>query len=264
MKILAYCDSLAEPNPGEMEGGIWAKDENDKVLFMKTVSMGHGTCNQAEYYALIHLLTKLKEVTKPGDEITIHSDSQLMTKQLNGLWRVTKGDIKALYKKVMMLREDLPFTIKWVPRENNAIADALAQENRLKGSGRSAMMEDGRFRVKRYTPCVELLGDKQMAKMLHNNRLIELKENVEGELLKQKVDYGKIVNRLKEMQSESTRVLEHMPHINNLADKWVKATIEMLNDNLEDFIHLANKQPKDFKDAFSEFFNHLHGSNENE
>lgn len=257
MKILAYCDSLAEPNPGEMEGGIWAKDENDKVLFMKNISMGHGTCNQAEYYALIHLLKKLKPLVKPGDEVLIHSDSQLMTKQLNGLWRVTKSDIKMLYKKVMSIREELPFSIKWVPRENNAIADALAQENRLKGSGRQAMMEDGRFRVKRYTPCAELLGDRQMATMLCNRRLIDLREIVEGELQKPKVDYGRIVTQLKEMQMESANVVGQVPHINNLADKWIRATIDMLNDNLTDFIELANDRPDDFGEAFKEFFHNL-------
>jgi ribonuclease HI len=254
MTIYAYCDSLSEPNPGQMEGGIWAKDDKENVLFMENVRMGHGTCNQAEYYALIHLLKKLRTVVKQPVKIVIHSDSQLMTKQLNGLWKVTKADIKALYKKVMAMRETLPFEVRWIPRENNAIADALAQENRLKGSGRQAMMEDGRFRVKKHTPCVELLADKEMSRLLRNPQLIELKEQVEGELQKQTIDYRRILNQLQGMKKESKAASEKIPHINNLADKWVRATLDHLDSHLDDLIGLARKRSSHLVDSFHDYF----------
>jgi len=254
MTIFAYCDSLAEPNPGQMEGGIWAKDDKENVLFMENVRMGHGTCNQAEYYAMVHLLKKLQATVKTPATVLIHSDSQLMTKQLNGLWKVTKSDIKALYKKVMMVRENFPFEIRWIPRENNAIADALAQENRLKGSGRQAMMEDGRFRVKKHTPCVELLADKEMSRLLRNGNLIQLKEQVEGELQKRTLNYGTILNHLESMRVESSAASQRLPHINNLADKWVKATMDHLNTHLEDLIVLANQQSHQIVDSFHDFF----------
>jgi len=254
MIIYAYCDSLSEPNPGQMEGGIWAKDDKENVLFMENVRMGHGTCNQAEYYALIHLLKKLQTVVKQPTRIVIHSDSQLMTKQLNGLWKVTKADIKTLYKKVMAMRETLPFEVRWIPRENNAIADALAQENRLKGSGRQAMMEDGRFRVKKHTPCVELLADKEMSRLLRNPQLIELKEQVEGELQKQTINYRLILTHLKGMKKESQVAGEKIPHINNLADKWVKATLDHLDSHLDDLIGLAQTQSQQIVDSFHDYF----------
>lgn len=254
MIIHAYCDSLAEPNPGRMEGGIWAKDDKENVLFMENARMGHGTCNQAEYFALIHLLKKLQTVVKQPAKIIIHSDSQLMTKQLNGLWKVTKADIKTLYKKVMIMRETLPFEVRWIPRENNAIADALAQENRLKGSGRQAMMEDGRFRVKKHTPCVELLADKEMSRLLRNPQLIELKEQVEGELQKQTVDYRRILTHLQGMKKESQAASKKIPHINNLADKWVRATMDHLDSHLDDLIGLARKKSSHLVDSFHDYF----------
>lgn len=254
MTIYAYCDSLSEPNPGQMEGGIWAKDDKENVLFMENVRMGHGTCNQAEYYALVHLLKKLKTVVKQPVNIIIHSDSQLMTKQLNGLWKVTKADIKTLYKKVMIMRETLPFEIRWIPRENNAIADALAQENRLKGSGRQAMMEDGRFRIKKHTPCVELLADKEMSKLLRNPQLIDLKEQVEGELQKKTINYRTILAHLKGMKEESQSAGKKVPHINNLADKWVRATLDHLDSHLDDLIGLAHNQSHQIVESFNDYF----------
>lgn len=261
MKIInAYCDSLCEPNPGKMEGGIWAKDETDKVLFMENIPMGSGTCNQAEYFALIKLLEKLKKVigdTKPHPKIIIHSDSQLMTKQLTGVWKVTKGDIKLLYRKAMLFRDTFPFDIRWIPRENNAIADALAQENRLKGSGRQAMMEDGRFRAKRYTPCVELLGDKQMGIILKSKDLISQRETTDGLLQATKVDYKQVIISLEKMQEISKIMGKKLPHINNLADKWVQSTIIMLSDALEEFITMAKSQDTLLPEAYADFFGRL-------
>jgi len=261
MKIInAFCDSLCEPNPGKMEGGIWAKDETDKVLFMENIPMGTGTCNQAEYFALIKLLEKLKKVvgeTKPHPKIIIHSDSQLMTKQLKGLWKVTKSDIKLLYRKTMLFRDTFPFEIKWIPRENNAIADALAQENRLKGSGRQAMMEDGRFKAKRYTPCVELLGDKQMGIILKSPTLISQREITEGLLQASKVDYNQVIASLERMQAISKDMSAKLPHINNLADKWVQSTICMLADTLEEFITMAKEKNELLAAAYTDFFGRL-------
>jgi len=261
MKIIhAYCDSLCEPNPGKMEAGIWAKDETDRVLFMENVPMGTGTCNQAEYYALIHLLKKLQTAvgeTKPMPTIIIHSDSQLMTKQINGLWKVTKSDIKMLFRKVMAVRSTFPFKINWIPRENNAIADALAQEHRLKGSGRQAMMEDGRFKAKRYTPCVELLGDKQMGQLLRNQSLITQREITEGLLQAATVDYKKVIASLEGMKETTTGLFKQIPHINNLADKWVQSTIDMLSDTLDEFIQMAADKNEMLSDAYNDFFNRL-------
>lgn len=252
--ILAYCDSLCEPNPGKMEGGIWAKDDQENVLFMENISLGHGTCNEAEYYALIGLLAKLKTIITGNPKITIHSDSQLMTKQLNGLWKVTNKDIKVLYRKVMAVKDQIPFDLKWIPRENNSIADAIAQENRLKDSGRQAMMEDGRFKAKKYTPCVELLSDKAMARILYNPELVDIKNNIEGILTSARPNLEEVEGLICEMQEEVEKMRGRVPHINNLADKWVNSTLDLLRETLNNFSDMAKINDPLLKDAVSEFF----------
>lgn len=254
-KILAYCDSLCEPNPGKMEAGIWAKDETETILFIENVPMGRGTCNQAEYFALLNLLTRLQ--THLGEQrptIIIHSDSQLMTKQVNGLWKVTKSDIKHLYKKVMDLKSALPFEVRWIPRENNAMADALAQQNRLKGSGRQAMMEDGWFKAKRYTPCVELLSDKEMASILKNKKLIAGREHLEDLLSASSINFEEVQGTIVEMQSVVDGMYTAVPKINNLADKWIASTFNYLASTLQDFLQMAKDQNKDIILAYSDFF----------
>lgn len=252
--ILAYCDSLCEPNPGKMEAGIWAK-ENNAILFCENVPMGRGTCNQAEYYALLNLLTRLQ--SHLGDQrpnIIIHSDSQLMTKQVNGLWKVTKADIKQLYKKVMDLKSILPFEVRWIPRENNAMADALAQQNRLKGSGRQAMMEDGWFKAKKYTPCVELLSDKEMAGILKNTALIDGREHLEGLLSADSIDFAEVEGVIKEMHAIVDVMYTEVPKINNLADKWIASTFNYLSTTLDEFSEMAKVKNKDIIPAFGDFF----------
>lgn len=241
--IFAYCDSLCEPNPGHMEGGFWAKDEEDNLLFSCSISLGHGTCNEAEYYAIMATINKIKELVKGKEmpRIVIHSDSQLSTKQLNGLWKVTKQEMKLLYQKVENLRKEIPFEIRWIPREQNAIADGLAQEKRLKGSSRNYLMDDGRFRVKRYTPCVELLGDKQMAILLYSKELVAMKKELLEIVDQETLDFQKVVSVVNRMLAVNRRMKVKLPKINSLADNWISSTFDIMDGKFSEFISQAMK-----------------------
>lgn len=259
-KIFAYCDSLCEPNPGEMHVGGWAKDENDNVLFTFHKKIGNGTCNEAEYFALFTIAEKLSEFLKDNKdrlEIIIHSDSQLMTKQMNGIWQTTKEEIKSLYNRAKTHQAKLNFSVQWVSREQNAIADSLAQTFKLKGSGRRMSIDNNRFSVKRNTPCSEILFDKQMGRLLHSDIITGLKEELEVELEKKILDFDKVAVIIAKMKEERKELEKRVPQLNQLVNKWVGSAFNVLDEALDEFQVLAKENHADTKERILEFFSYI-------
>lgn len=128
--IEAYFDGLCEPNPGGVAtyGFVVKKDG-------KKVHEGHGlagtpktpqaTNNVAEYTGLIKALEWLAGQKTPGP-IVIRGDSDLIIKQVKGLYKVKSGLLAPLHGRVKELLEKVPgVTIEWVARERNADADRL-------------------------------------------------------------------------------------------------------------------------------------------
>lgn len=90
--------------------------------------IGNATNNEAEYHALIW---GLKNAVAAGvDEIEIFADSELIVKQVLGIYRVKKEALKPLHEQSRA--EIVKFkkaTIAHIPRAENADADARANES---------------------------------------------------------------------------------------------------------------------------------------
>lgn len=126
MTILAYTDGAARGNPGESGIGVVFKDEKGAVLTKICGYIGEATNNVAEYQALIACL---KNATKTKcSRLVVHSDSELMVRQLLGEYKVKDSNLKLLFQKVHKLLAKAPFEfeIKHVGRESNREADKLA------------------------------------------------------------------------------------------------------------------------------------------
>ena len=109
--------------------------KNDTILYEESFYLGIKTNNQAEYQAIIKALFKVKEYTK--DKLIIHSDSELVIKQINGDYRVNKPHLKSLRKEVANLdKEFLAVKYLHVPRQNSWIkyVDKLCNQNLNKNS----------------------------------------------------------------------------------------------------------------------------------
>ena len=64
-----------------------------------------------------------------GDVLRIFTDSELVERQMNGIYRVKDSKLKSLHKAVVQdLRGFSSFKIESVPREQNKEADRLANE----------------------------------------------------------------------------------------------------------------------------------------
>lgn len=126
MKFSIFCDGACKPNPGIMGIGVVIKDESGQRVHAISKKLGEGTNNVAEYTSIIEAL-KYMLAHYAGAEITICMDSQLVVRQVNGEYSVN-DKLLNLHGAVKLLLGKFKWSIKHIPREQNAEADALAQE----------------------------------------------------------------------------------------------------------------------------------------
>jgi len=96
-----------------------------------------GTSNVAEWNACVTTMCIIKELSEDCviDEDTIveiYSDSQLITNQFNGLWKMNDKMFKDRYRAAWMLLRASNVgeeykKIIWIPREQNQQADKLSK-----------------------------------------------------------------------------------------------------------------------------------------
>ncbi len=129
MTIYAFTDGASRGNPGESGIGIILKDEHGKNLKIIYGYIGQATNNVAEYKALLACLNMaLATPLKQGDQLIVHSDSELMVRQFNGEYKVKDQTLKRYFQQALRLIEKATFgfTIKQIAREENKEADRLA------------------------------------------------------------------------------------------------------------------------------------------
>jgi ribonuclease HI len=121
----AYIDGASRGNPGRAGAGVVIYDETGATFLEESAYLGNATNNVAEYRALI-LALELAE--KAGmEELNVFSDSELIVKQVNGHYRVKEPTLIKLNSKVLKQVGKLKrFTIRHIPRNENKIADRLA------------------------------------------------------------------------------------------------------------------------------------------
>jgi ribonuclease HI len=141
MKIIINCDGGSRGNPGPAGIGVIFSDEKGKVIKEYGQKIGRATNNEAEYEAVIFALQKAKLIFggKKIKEmpIEVRMDSELVSKQLNGKYKILDRKIEQLFLKTWNLKIDFG-DVKFIhiPREKNIEADKLA--NRAMGASRAS------------------------------------------------------------------------------------------------------------------------------
>lgn len=117
-------DGGARGNPGPAGAGFVI--EVDGTCVCRTgFYLGETTNNVAEYQALIHGLESVRALGHT--EVTVMADSELVVKQLNGVYRVKNAGLKPLFLRALeLLRGFSESEIRHVRREENREADAMA------------------------------------------------------------------------------------------------------------------------------------------
>lgn len=131
-KIVAYTDGGSRGNPGVSGAGVYIQDEHKVVLKEVSKFLGIGTNNRAEYEAVIIALTTIAKMLgeQKGDaHIEIRLDSELVQRQMNGVYRVKSPELRIQYEKICALRKKFAsVSFTHVRREYNKEADRLANE----------------------------------------------------------------------------------------------------------------------------------------
>lgn len=125
-RVKVYTDGASKGNPGRAAVGIVVTSIEGATLFETGLVIGDTTNNIAEYRALI---TGLKLVLEAGSpkEVYFFSDSELMVKQINGLYKIRNEGLMPLVIEAQSLRRRLAkFQLVYIPREQNRRADELA------------------------------------------------------------------------------------------------------------------------------------------
>ena len=124
MKVVVHVDGGSRGNPGPAAGAAVICTTDGELLAQATELLGVATNNVAEYRGL---LLGLRRASKLGaTEIELINDSELVARQLNGLYKVKHPDMRPLHAEALAaLRAFEHWSIRSVPREQNAQADAL-------------------------------------------------------------------------------------------------------------------------------------------
>ena len=120
-----FIDGASDSNENGGIGIVLRPIEGEEILISRGI--GKATNNEAEYRSLI---TAIEESLKNNfNNIEINSDSELLVKQVKGQYKVRAANLKPFYDLVMKSIKKLDsFTISWVPREENSLADNLAKK----------------------------------------------------------------------------------------------------------------------------------------
>jgi ribonuclease HI len=120
-----YTDGAARGNPGPAGAGAILRDSDGTVLAEIAEPLGHATNNVAEWTAV---LLALEEARRLGaTHVDLRMDSQLVARQISGMYRVKHPDLKPIHASVMALLGTLDgYTVGHVPRELNKDADRLS------------------------------------------------------------------------------------------------------------------------------------------
>lgn len=127
MKLVVHVDGGARGNPGPAAAAAVLSTPDGDVVAEAAAPIGVATNNVAEYKALLLGLEKARELG--ASEVDVVNDSELVAKQVNGVYKVKHADMKPLHAAALQaLGAFERWSIRSVPRAQNAGADALVNQ----------------------------------------------------------------------------------------------------------------------------------------
>ncbi len=126
-KFVIYIDGAARGNPGVAGIGIIINDGQGQKIRELYKYIGETSNNIAEYTALVYAL---QEALILGlKDVVVHSDSELLVKQLNGEYRVKNSNLRLYYEQFLHLKTGFNrLAVKQISRDENKKTDKLANQ----------------------------------------------------------------------------------------------------------------------------------------
>jgi len=127
MRVTVHVDGGSRGNPGPAAIAAVVADEHGEVLDEAAEAIGSATNNVAEYRAVLLGVERARALG--ATEIELVNDSQLVERQLQGAYKVKHADMKPLHAQAVKALAGFDrWSIRSVPREQNAEADALVNQ----------------------------------------------------------------------------------------------------------------------------------------
>ena len=127
-ELVVEADGGSRGNPGPAAGGAVVIDPaTGEVLAELGVWVGTASNNVAEYRGMIEGVRAA--IALDGDaELTVRMDSKLVVEQMMGRWKIKHPSMAELAAEARQVLTGTPVRFEWIPRAQNARADALANE----------------------------------------------------------------------------------------------------------------------------------------
>lgn len=133
-QLVIHTDGGSRGNPGPAAIGVIAQLNNDEY-FKIAQYIGESTNNEAEYLALLTSIEELLKKSTSGPLLEIKQvewklDSMLVVQQINKKWKIKEPRLRRLAEQCWqeLNKLSLPYSISYVPRTQNKIADALVNQ----------------------------------------------------------------------------------------------------------------------------------------
>jgi ribonuclease HI len=125
--VEVFIDGASKGNPGPAGIGVSILDKNGREISKISEKIEDTTNNVAEYKALLRAITECKKLNILS--VKFYTDSQLLARQINGMYKIKDERLKSLYVKIKgKLLGFKEWEITHIPREQNVVADRLANE----------------------------------------------------------------------------------------------------------------------------------------
>ncbi|HZL54881.1 MAG TPA: ribonuclease HI family protein [Solirubrobacteraceae bacterium] len=124
MKVVVHVDGGSRGNPGPAAGAAVISTPEGELIEEASTLLGVASNNVAEYRGLLLGLERAHALG--ATEVEVVNDSELVAKQLNGIYKVKHPDMRPLHAQALAaMRGFERWSIRSVPRAHNAQADAL-------------------------------------------------------------------------------------------------------------------------------------------
>ncbi len=131
-RYLIHTDGGARGNPGPAAAG-YVIEGPGLAPVRHGDYLGVTTNNVAEYAAAINALSRLRDLLGAQKAsqaaVTVHADSELLVKQVNGLYKVKNPNLGQLFLQLHNIRQSFAsVTFRHVRREQNTGADRMVNK----------------------------------------------------------------------------------------------------------------------------------------
>ncbi len=139
MRAVIHADGASSGNPGPSGLGVVILLNGTTHEIAEPIGMA--TNNIAEYSSLVRALERTLELG--ASEAEVYMDSELVVRQMLGLYKVKNAGLKPLFEKARALSKKFSdFSIAHLPREQNKEADRLSKKA-LENTSKEAPGQDG-------------------------------------------------------------------------------------------------------------------------